>query len=351
MEMVRQRNTRGQIMKTPAWLTKDESTDDQPLLTVIVPVYNAEKDLRGCIESLFEQTRPIRILLANDGSTDATKEIMGTFAVAFPKIVQAMHLRHAGPTATRQSAVDYVRTPYLSFVDADDCIEPVYTDVMLAAAQTHDADIVFCPYACVYDGVQRHESYGGEEPAFARERYPIRKHPELLLQVPVFFWGKVYRTAHFLGHCEFASEESSSVADIPTILPFLVKTPRIVKVNQPLYRYSISSDSMCRISKQEMSRLVALRTLQQRLNDIGLLPEFLPPLYAINRCYLYDQLEKLTRYCDPVHQHRVVREYFKHLDGTLPGWRPHPFHPSFYAAYWHWVVALNALQTRWRTRK
>ncbi|MGB4241655.1 MAG: hypothetical protein WBK37_10205, partial [Kiritimatiellia bacterium] len=54
----------------------------------------------------------------------------------------------------------------------------------------------------------------------------------------------------------------------------------------------------------------------------------------------------IDHYCDPPHQHQVVREYFKHLDETLPRWRPHPFHPTFYAAYWHLMVTLNALKAR-----
>lgn len=130
------------------------------------------------------------------------------------------------------------------------------------------------------------------------------------------------------------------------MIPLFIDTPRMAKLTKPLYRYSISSQSMCRVAKRELSRLVAMRTLHERLEAMGALPTFLPQLREINRCYLFDQLEKLTGYCDPEHQHRVVREYFRHLDGTLPGWRPHPFHPTFYAAYWHGVVAWNTLRNR-----
>jgi hypothetical protein len=232
----------------------------------------------------------------------------------------------------------------------DDVLETTFAEAMLDAAKCHDADLVFCPYTCVYDGIARHVSFGGEGEEFSRAICPIRKTPRLLLAVPVFFWGKLFRTEYFLAHCDFASEASASLADVPTILPLLIDMPRIAKVPQPLYRYSISSNSMCRASKQEITRLVAMRTLHRRLEAIGALPEFLPQLYSINRCYLFDQLEKLVGYCDPVHQHHVIREYFRHLDGTLPHWRPHPFHPMFYSAYWHWGVTWNAVKAWWRAR-
>jgi glycosyltransferase involved in cell wall biosynthesis len=323
----------------------------KPLLTVLVPVYNAAKELLECIEMLYAQTRAVCILIADDGSTDETAKIADEAAAANPEIVRVAHYTHAGPTAARKVAVQSVRTPYLSFLDVDDALDTTFAEAMLDAAESHDADLVFCPYTCVYNGIARHVSFEENGEMFMRAICPIRKTPSLLLAIPVFFWGKLFRTDYFLAHCDFASEESASLADIPTILPLLIDIPRIVKVSKPLYRYSISSNSMCRASKQEITRLVAMRTLHRCLEEIGALPTFLPQLYAINKCYLFDQLEKLSGYCDPVHQHQVVRDYFRHLDDTLPNWRPHPFHPTFYSTYWHWIVAWNAVKAWWRAQR
>lgn len=315
-----------------------------PQLTFIVPAYNAAKNLPACLESLYAQTMPVRILIANDGSTDDTAAVAD--AAARLEMVRVLQLPHLGANAARQSALRVVETLYFAFVDADDALEPTFAEEMLGAAVRHDADLVFCPYICVYDGVERHVSYGGEGETFARYPQPIRKTPSLLLSVPVFYWGKLFRTEYVRPRIDFAPRECAPIEDIPTMIPLLIDMPRIAKVSTPLYRYAISSNSMCRVSKQELSRLFAMRTLHERLEAMGALPEFLLQLYAINRCYLFDQLEKLRGYCDPEHQHHVVREYFRHLEGTLPRWRPHPFHPTFYAAYWHWVVTWNALRNR-----
>ncbi|MDY0150335.1 MAG: glycosyltransferase family 2 protein, partial [Kiritimatiellia bacterium] len=318
-------------------------------LTIIVPAYNAAKTLPACLESLYAQTVPIHILIANDGSTDDTASIAEK-AVNCSASVEVLHLRHSGLIATRKASISAVKTAYFAFLDADDALEATFAEEMLGSAVRHDADLVFCPYICVYDDIARHVSYGGEAEVFAQNTMPIRKSPGLLLRVPTFFWGKLFRTKYIRSRIDYPPVECIPLEDIPVIVPLLIDMPRMAKVATPLYRYAISSDSMCRVSKQELTRIVALRTLHERLEAIGALPTFLPQLYAINRCYLFDQLEKLRGYCDPAHQHRVIRDYFRHLEGTLPGWRPHPFHPTFYAAYWHGVVAWNTLRNRFTRR-
>ena len=316
-------------------------------LTIIVPAYNAGKVLPACLESLYAQTRPICILIADDGSTDDTGAIADSAAKRSAS-VRVLHLIHAGLIATRKASLAAVETAYFAFVDADDRIERTFAEEMLDAALRHEADLVFCPYTCVYDGVARHVSYSGDGTVFPGITRPIRNNPRLLMRVPTFFWGKLFRTDYVRPRIAYAPEECIPLEDIPAIVPLLIDIPSLAMVTTPLYRYTISSESMCRVSKQELSRLTAMRTLHERLEAIGALPEFLPQLHAINRCHLFDQLEKMRGYCDPGHQHHVVHEYFRHLDGTLPHWRPHPFHPTFYAAYWHWIIAQNSLRNKFR---
>jgi len=314
-------------------------------ITIVVPAYNAERVLPRCLESLLAQIKLPQIIIANDGSVDRTAEIADAAAAQFPA-VHVIHMSHGGVNVTRKKAAQAVETPYFAFLDADDRLDSLFVEKMMSAAVGQKADIVYCSYRCLYDGVERHVSYGGDATDLLEREYPVQDNPQLLLSIPTFFWGKVYRTKFFHAVIQFAPDDCVLLEDVPAIVPLLIQTPRLAKVNEPLYRYTISTHSASRVSKQELTRLIALRILHQRLNDSGAMPKFLPQLYALNRCYLYDQLEKLTHYCDPPHQHQVVREYFKHLDETLPRWRPHPFHPTFYAAYWHLMVTLNALKAR-----
>lgn len=317
---------------------------NDPLVTTIIPAYNAGKDLPGALESLERQTLPTRIVIANDGSTDTTAELAEN--AARTKNIQVIHLPNSGANAARKAALKLVKTPFVAFLDADDAFEPCFIEKMLATATTFNADVVFCPYTCIYNGVEGHISYAGEGLEFAQQSYPIRMNPDLLMSIPVFFWGKLFRTEHVKAHLDFASRDCAPVEDIPTIIPFLINTPQLAKVSEPLYRYTIAPDSICRTSRQELFRLNAMRCLHKKLESIGALPDFMPQLKTINRIYLFDQLEKLCGYYDPIHQHRVIIEYFRHLNCTLGQWRPHPFHPTFYAAYWHTLVLWNSLRTK-----
>ena len=313
-------------------------------LTIIVPLYNAEKVLPACLDSLRSQTIPVGVLLADDGSTDNSPAIADAFAANHP-FAQVLHLAHSGVTAARLAALQHVQTPFLAFLDADDTLDPRFSEVMLSAALKQEATLVFCPYRCIYNGIPRHISYGGDTNARFQGSTPIRHNPSLLLEIPSFFWGKIFQTEFFLQHIHFCAE-ALAIEDVVVMYPFLIDVPTISKVPEPFYRYAISPNSFCHSPRQELTRLPALRELHRRFEKLGVLPTFLPQLYALNRCYLFDQLERLRNYVDPPHQHRVVREYFRHLDSTLPGWRPHPFHPTFYAAYWHAVVTWNAIRRK-----
>lgn len=314
-------------------------------LTIIVPLYNAAKVLPACLESIRSQTIPVRVLLADDGSTDNSSSIADAFAADHP-LAQVLHLAHGGPLATRTVALKHVETPFCAFLDTDDTLDPRFAESMLSEAVKREATLVFCPYRCIYDGVPRHVSYGGDLDARLQDSVPIRHHPSLLLAIPPYFWGKIFRTDYFRQHIHFPGEAQSVLEDVMVMYPFLLDVPTISKVFEPLYHYAISADSLSHSPRQELARLPALRELHRRFGELGALPTFLPQLYALNRCYLFDQLERLRNYVDLPHQHRVVREYFRHLDSTLPGWRPHPFHPTFYAAYWHAVVTWNAIRRK-----
>lgn len=313
-----------------------------PQLTIVVPFYNAEKVLPATLGSLCLQTVPVRVVLADDGSSDSSPDIADTFAATHP-FAQVLHLAHGGVSATRAATLQHVETPFFTFLDADDTLDSRFSEIMLSAALKREAIVVFCPYRCIYDGIPRHVSYGGDFDVHFQGTTPIRHNPSLLLRIPPFFWGKLFQTDYFLRNIHFCAE-ASALEDVAIIYPFLIDVPAISMVPEPLYHYAISAESMCRSPRQELIRLPALRELHRRLEEMGALPAFLPQLHALSRCYLFDQLERLRNYVDPPHQHRVVREYFRHLDSTLPGWRPHPFHPTFYAAYWHAVVTWNAIR-------
>ena len=114
------------------------------LVTVIVPVYNVEKCLKRCVDSIISQTHPkLQIILINDGSTDGSGEICDDFAAQDSR-VEVLHQVNAGVSAARNAGLSSARGVWIAFVDSDDYVSPYYIEDMLIAAVQNDCDIAIC---------------------------------------------------------------------------------------------------------------------------------------------------------------------------------------------------------------
>lgn len=122
---------------------------EQPLVSVIVPVYNSEKRLSRCIESICAQTwQNLEIILLNDGSTDRSRAICEGFRLSDPR-VRLVNKENTGVSDTRNLGLSLARGEYIQFVDSDDTLDPGFTQSMVAAAQENAADLVVSPYKMV----------------------------------------------------------------------------------------------------------------------------------------------------------------------------------------------------------
>lgn len=112
-----------------------------PKVSVIVPVYNVEKYLNKCIESILAQTlKDIEVLLINDASTDNSLALARTFEKD-PR-VKVFDKSHGGLGDTRNFGIDHAKGEYLSFIDSDDWIDPEMIESLYASAKKSNSDMV-----------------------------------------------------------------------------------------------------------------------------------------------------------------------------------------------------------------
>ncbi len=122
-------------------------SENAELLTVIVPVYNAELYLERCLNSILSQTwKNLEILLTDDGSEDGSVRICRKFADKDTRI-RLIETTHGGQGRARNLALEQMRGEYVLFVDADDFIHPQMAERLLAGARQSGAEIVQCGYA------------------------------------------------------------------------------------------------------------------------------------------------------------------------------------------------------------
>lgn len=112
-------------------------------VSVIVPVYNAEKYLEQCIDSIVNQTlKDIEIILIDDGSTDGSAEICKKYLS--DSRVSYYYKENAGAVMARKDGISFAKSEYIGFVDSDDWVETSMYKTMYTAAKNNNADIVFC---------------------------------------------------------------------------------------------------------------------------------------------------------------------------------------------------------------
>ena len=116
------------------------------MISVIIPVYNGEKWLKNCIDSLALQNyKDFEILLINDGSTDSSEALCEEFARQHPYI-KVFHKENGGAASARNVGLNNAKGDYVAFIDADDTVEPLFLETLYTAAKGNDADIAMCDY-------------------------------------------------------------------------------------------------------------------------------------------------------------------------------------------------------------
>lgn len=118
-----------------------------PLVSIVIPVFNVEKYLRKCLDSLLQQTlHDIEIVCVNDCSTDTSREILSHYAQLDERICIIDLPENRKQGGARNAGIRHSHAPFITFVDSDDWIEPTMCECLYANALAHDADWVCSDY-------------------------------------------------------------------------------------------------------------------------------------------------------------------------------------------------------------
>lgn len=152
-----------------------------PKISVIVPVYNAEKYLPECVESVLHQTlSDLELILVDDGSTDGSPALCDAYA-GQDRRVRVIHKQNGGVSTARNAGLDVATGSYIAFVDSDDYIAPDMYEKLLAKAVEYTCDVVMCD--CMKEHPDHSELYthairGGH---YDRQQLESEYFPHLLM--------------------------------------------------------------------------------------------------------------------------------------------------------------------------
>ena len=115
----------------------------EPLVSIVIPIYNMETYLEECIQSVLIQTyKNLEIILVNDGSTDSSAHICNRMSNC-DKRVKVIHQHNQGVCAARNAAIKICTGDYIAFVDPDDKVPDTMIERMLKSAMKNNADAVY----------------------------------------------------------------------------------------------------------------------------------------------------------------------------------------------------------------
>ena len=169
------------------------------MVTLAVPIYNMERYLPRCMDSLLDQTcRDYEILLIDDGSTDSSGALCDGYAADHPELVRVVHKPNGGLSSARNAGIDHARGEFIVFPDPDDWVEPDYVEAFLELQTRHHVDLVCLGHYVDTDAASIPSS---SDPSAAFMSGGEAQRGLLLPpQMQGFSWNKLYRLEIIRAH-------------------------------------------------------------------------------------------------------------------------------------------------------
>ena len=211
---------------------------ENKLVSVIVPIYNAEKHLQECVESVLRQTySKLEIILLDDGSEDISLQICETIANS-DKRVQVYHHENRGVSATRNRGIDLAQGDYMVFVDADDIIEADMVESMLLVAKKNYLILGNSDMILENSMVSVHKKQCKEKTM--TKKYFWHLYEKGLLNPP---WGKLYESEIIKKNIRF-KEDISLGEDLLFNLGYIKHVDGFIYLDETYYHYRQIDDSL-----------------------------------------------------------------------------------------------------------
>ncbi len=269
-------------------------------LSIIVPVYNAEKYLEKCLDSLVNQTmKDYEIILINDGSPDNSQAVMDRYREQYPELIKTRTVQNGGQGRARNIGIEMAQGEYLGFVDSDDWVSTEMYEKMCRLMDEKNADVVCCDIEEQYaDGSRRIVKHSGDKKSllstgsacdkvFRRSKVGNIRFPE----------GVWYEDFEFSAKVESIASETGNVPE-------------------PLYTYRIGHSSTMNNNNtlKNLDILEVMERLKAFMLEKGLREDF---EYILINHILLDSVNRVN-YQDTSARKEVIGRLRKYVKENLP---------------------------------
>lgn len=171
--------------------------NDNKIVTVVIPIYNVEKYLRKCVDSVIRQSyKQLEIILVDDGSTDASGKICDGYKNIDSRVI-VIHKDNGGLSDARNVGIAAANGTYLVFVDSDDYIHHKTIEILLRTLLDNDADMSCCGYKDVFENNEYEDEIIDDYKIYAWDKVETLKKILLSQNITNSAWAKLYKKSLF----------------------------------------------------------------------------------------------------------------------------------------------------------
>ena len=285
-----------------------------PLISIIVPIYNVEKYLERCVDSIVKQTyENLEIILVNDGSLDNSFNIATTLSLSDNRI-KVYSKENGGLSDARNYGLKHANCKYVAFIDSDDFIDTMMIETLFNAIEKRQADIAVCDMKYLYDDGNESFTSGGifsfgniiDEPS--------------LITINNSACNKLYLTSMF---DDVKFPIGKFYEDLATIPILLYKANKIVKVDRAFYVYYQRSGSIAHTASKKLFDIYeaisgCIEYVKSHGNEASIIKE-LYHLYIIHGLDITTL--KIKDFDDKSIRKEYLRENMEYLNKYYPNWK------------------------------
>lgn len=264
-------------------------------LTVVVPIYNVEKYLRKCVDSILNQTFKVdEIILVDDGSLDHSGDIAEEYA-AYYKQIKVIHQKNGGLSAARNTGIDAATREYIAFVDSDDYIDKFMYEKLMTNLKNENADLSI-------GGVWTESENGNGYSPYAPNIKKIWNKVEGLIELNSFqyfnmsFCDAVFKRQLFegngYGEGKLRFPQGKLCEDFYLMHKIVARTNKIVYTSTPFYHYVQRENSISRNVK------INIAPMDASIKQLEFYNKWFPELtYIAETAAFFAHASIFTSYC------------------------------------------------------
>lgn len=283
-----------------------------PKVSVIVPIYNVEKYLEKCINSLLSQTlEDIQIILVNDGSKDNSGNIAKEYEKNNKDRVIYVEKENGGLSDARNYGLKYATGDFIAFLDSDDYIEKNAYEEMYNKAIEENADYVECDFIWEFPNKIRVD-----------KQYPYKNKKEMLSFVRVVAWNKLIKRQLIIdNNLEFPKGlRYEDVEFTYKLIPFINK---FANVDKPFIHYVQREGSIANVQNERTAEIfTVLDNVIEFYKKNNIYEKYRDELeYNYARYLLCSSLKRMCKIKDKTIREKLLTESWERLNLNFPNWK------------------------------